>query len=147
LSPLETVETDFFGVGTGPGREWFAARKEELWKGEAATVAEAIRELPVLPQETPLQAETRRREAEYFQNHQERMHYQVFREKGYQIGSGVMEASFRTVVNQRLDLSGMHWRQEIADCMVALRASMLSTTKPNLRSTHRSVRPQPVPRT
>ena len=147
LSHLETVETDFFGVGTGPGRAWLAARKEELWEGEAAKVAAAIRELPELPQQTPLQADTRRREAEYFRSHQERMRYKAFREKGYQIGSGVVEASCRTVVNQRLDLSGMHWRQEVADRMVALRAGMLSTTKPNLRSKHRSVRPQPVPTT
>ena len=131
---LETVVTDFFGSETEPGKTWLAARKEELWEGLAVTVAEAIRDLPELPQETPLQADTRRREAEYFQSNRERMRYKAFREKGYQIGTGVMEASCRTVVNQRLDLSGMHWRQETADSMVALRASMLSSTKPDYRS-------------
>lgn len=45
-----------------------------------------------------------------------------------------MEASCRTVVNQRLDCSGMHWRQATADSMVALRATMLSTTQPEPRS-------------
>ncbi len=79
-----------------------------------------------------MQAETRRREGEYFHNHRHRMRYAQFREEGYQIGSGVMEASCRTVVNQRLDQSGMHWRQVTADKMVALRAALLSTTKPNL---------------
>jgi len=145
VSHLETVASDFFGEGTAPGKQWLAARKEELWAGKADAVATAIRDLPVLPRETQTQTETRRREAAYFTQHQERMRYATFREKGYQIGSGVMEASCRTVVNQRLDRSGMHWRQEIADEMVALRASCLSTTKPDLRFKHRPSRRQPLP--
>lgn len=130
---LETVQTAFFGE-TEPGKRWLAARKEELWEGKAAEVAAAILELSVLPQETEEQAETRRREGEYFRTHQRRLRYPLFRAKGYQIGTGVMEASCRTVVNQRLDCSGMHWRQETADSMVALRAMMLSTTRPEPRS-------------
>lgn len=126
---LETVQADFFGE-TELGRKWLAARKEELWEGKAAEVAASILDLPVLPRETEVQAGTRRREAEYFRTHQHRMRYPNFRLAGYQIGSGVMEASCRTVVNQRLDRSGMHWRQETADSMVALRAAMLSTTRP-----------------
>ena len=130
---LETVQTDFFG-DTEPGQRWLAARKEELWEGKAAEVATAILDLPVRPQEPEVQTETRRREAEYFRSNRERMRYREFREAGYQIGTGVMEASCRTVVNQRLDCSGMHWRQETADNMVALRATMLSTTRPEPRS-------------
>ena len=130
---LETVQADFFG-DTEPGQRWLAARKEELWEGQAAEVAAAILDLPLRPQETEAQAETRHREAEYFRSHRERMRYREFREAGYQIGTGVMEASCRTVVNQRLDCSGMHWRQETADSIVALRATMLSTTRPEPRS-------------
>jgi hypothetical protein len=133
LEHLETVQASFFG-DTEPGQRWLAARKEGLWEGRAAEVAAAILDLPVRPQETVEQAETRRREAEYFRNHQERMRYPTFREQGLQIGTGVMEASCRTVVNQRLDGSGMHWRSETADSMVALRATMLSTTRPEPRS-------------
>jgi hypothetical protein len=130
---LETVQTAFFGE-TELGKRWLVARKEALWEGKAAGVATAIQELPVLPRETVEQAETRRREAAYFRTHQERMRYPTFREQGLQIGTGVMEASCRTVVNQRLDCSGMHWRQETADRMVALRAALLSTTRPEPRS-------------
>lgn len=130
---LETVQADCFGE-TERGKQWLAARKEELWEGKAAQVAAAILELPVRSPETQEQAETRRREAEYFRSHQERLRYPTFRAAGYQIGTGVMEASCRTVVNQRLDCSGMHWRQETADSLVALRAAMLSTTRPEPRS-------------
>lgn len=130
---LETVQTAFFGE-TEAGQRWLAARKEELWEGKAAEVATAIQDLPRLPSGTVEQAETRRREAEYFRTHRPRMRYPTFRAEGFQIGTGVMEASCRTVVNQRLDCSGMHWRQETADSMVALRATMLSTTRPEPRS-------------
>lgn len=130
VSHLETVTEDFFGKETEPGRRWLAERKAELWDGKAAVVSTAILALPSLPQETEAQAETRRREGAYFHHHQHRMRYAWFRQEGYQIGSGVMEASCRTVVNQRLDQSGMHWRQETADKMVTLRAALLSTTKP-----------------
>ena len=131
---FQEVAEAFFGAETSAGKEWITARKVELWDGEAEKVAGAIRELPMLPHETEEQAETRRREAAYFESHQERMRYKTFREQGLQIGSGVIEASCRTLVNQRLDLSGMHWRQETADSMVALRATMLSTTRPDFRS-------------
>lgn len=127
---LETVQADFFGTESKLGQSWLAARKEELWEGKAEQVTTAILDIPVMSGETEVQAETRRREAAYFANHRERMRYRTFREAGYQIGSGMMEASCRTVVNQRLDLSGMHWRQETADSMVALRASLLSSTRP-----------------
>ena len=130
---LEAVHAAFFG-DTEPGQRWLAAQKEALWEGQAAEVATAIQDLPVRSQETKVQAETQRREAAYFRSNQERMRYREFREAGYQIGTGVMEASCRTVVNQRLDCSGMHRRQETADRMVALRATMLSTTRPAPRS-------------
>jgi hypothetical protein len=128
---LGAVAEAFFGCRTGPGSGWLAARKRELWEGHVEAVREAI---DLLPARTPEQAETQREEAVFFRNNGERMHYPRYRAAGYQIGSGVMEASCRTVVNQRFDQSGMHWRQETADVLVALRAARLSTTPPDLAS-------------
>lgn len=125
---LGTVAEAFFGKQTGPGRRWLAERKKELWSGQVGTVLEAI---DLLPASTPEQEETQRAEATFFKNNSARMRYPEFRAAGYQIGSGVIEASCRTVVNQRLDQSGMHWRQETADAIVALRAARLSTTQPD----------------
>ena len=130
---IKDVANAFFGADTQAGRDWIAARKSELLEGEALGVSAEIADLPVLAHETQEQAETRCREAAYFANNHTRMQDKAFREAGLQIGSGVMEASCRTVVNQRLDQSGMHWRQETADKMVALRAALLSTTRPDFR--------------
>ena len=38
------------------------------------------------------------REARYFEKHAKCMQYQTFREKGYQIGSGVIESACKHVV-------------------------------------------------
>jgi len=77
--------------------------------------------------------EVRDREYNFFTNNAERMRYGTYRQRGYHIGSGVMEASCKRVVVQRLDEAGMHWRQETADAIATLRAAWLSTQRPDLR--------------
>jgi hypothetical protein len=44
-----------------------------------------------------------------------------------------MEAACKSVVHQRLDQSGMHWRAESAEAVVALRANQLSHSPRDLR--------------
>jgi hypothetical protein len=109
---------------------WVAARKEQLLADQVRAVCDAIRALP-----TPTtEAQVCREEAVgYFERNAERMRYRSFREAGYQIASGVMEAACKTVVHQRLDQSGMHWRAETADAVVALRANRLSDQPRDLR--------------
>ncbi|MEX1003731.1 MAG: hypothetical protein WDZ35_16545 [Crocinitomicaceae bacterium] len=45
----------------------------------------------------------------YFTNNQHRMRYAEAKEKNYPIGSGVVEASCKTLVGQRLKRAGMSW--------------------------------------
>jgi hypothetical protein len=45
----------------------------------------------------------------YFENNAPRMRYHWFRQCGLFVGSGVVEAGCKTVIGQRLKLSGMHW--------------------------------------
>jgi hypothetical protein len=58
----------------------------------------------------------------YIRNNLHRMDYPRYREAGWQIGSGHIEAACKTVVNQRLKLSGMRWGGDGADAMCHLRA-------------------------
>jgi hypothetical protein len=83
--------------------------------------------------ETAAAREVQAREYGYFERNQERMRYGSFRQAGYQVGSGVMEASCRQVVAQRLHEAGMHWREETAEAVVTLRAALLSSNPPDLR--------------
>ncbi len=45
----------------------------------------------------------------YFRNNIDRMQYGKFRKCGYVVGSGAVEGSCRSLVNQRADLSGQRW--------------------------------------
>jgi len=47
-------------------------------------------------------------EANYFANNKERMRYPKFRQQGFFVGSGVIEAGCKTVLG-RLKRSGMFW--------------------------------------
>lgn len=109
---------------------WVATQKEQLLQDGVAEVSAAILALPASSAEA---RECREETHGYFQRNAERRRYRTFLEAGYQIGSGVMEAARKTVVHQRLDQSGMHWRPETADSVVALRANQLSHSPRDLR--------------
>lgn len=118
------------GEGSPSVEPWVAARKEELLHDRLPEVLAAIEALPAC---TQTQREAQARERGYFASNAERMRYGTFRQRGYQIATGVMEAGCKHVVHQRLDQAGMHWRAETAEAIVALRAAVLSSHPPDLR--------------
>jgi len=66
--------------------------------------------------------ETYRLVTGYVRNNLHRMDYPRYREEGWQIGSGPIEAACKTVVNQRLKQGGMRWGSDGADAVCHLRA-------------------------
>jgi hypothetical protein len=57
----------------------------------------------------------------YFERNRARMQYGRFREAGYFIGSGVIEAGCKAIVGARCKQSGMFWSEPGADHVLALR--------------------------
>lgn len=57
----------------------------------------------------------------YFEHNVARMQYGTFRQKGYFIGSGVVEAGCKTVIGARCKQSGMFWSEPGAGNILALR--------------------------
>jgi hypothetical protein len=57
----------------------------------------------------------------YFATNVSRMQYGTFREAGYFIGSGVVEAGCKTVIGGRCKQSGMFWSEPGAENILALR--------------------------
>jgi hypothetical protein len=49
------------------------------------------------------------------------MRYPEFREKGFFVGSGVIEAGCKSIVGVRLKQSGMFWTVRSANAVIALR--------------------------
>jgi len=65
----------------------------------------------------------------YFKNNLHRMDYPRYLANGWCIGSGAMESACKTVVSQRLKLSGMRWGEKGTDDMCQLRAMYRSEPK------------------
>jgi hypothetical protein len=54
------------------------------------------------------------------------MRYDVFRDKGYDIGSGVVEGACNYVIGKRLKQSGMIWSRKGSSSILALRVTWLN---------------------
>ena len=59
---------------------------------------------------------------QYFRDNFDRMKYDEYTLNGWFVGSGVVESACKCVVQQRLDLSGMHWSLSGAEALLPIRA-------------------------
>ena len=57
----------------------------------------------------------------YFRKNKRRMRYAQWKREGFMIGSGVVEAACKTLVAQRLKLSGMRWGSRGAQAILTMR--------------------------
>ncbi|PHN00547.1 hypothetical protein CRP01_41665 [Flavilitoribacter nigricans DSM 23189 = NBRC 102662] len=58
---------------------------------------------------------------DYYVEHDDRMQYKTYREQGLMIGSGPIEAAHRSVIQQRMKLSGQKWSVQGAQAIANLR--------------------------
>jgi len=65
-------------------------------------------------------------ELDYLQHNRTRMDYRRYRQEGWFIGSGVVEAGCKRVIGQRLKQSGMFWSEPGATAVASLRCALLS---------------------
>jgi len=102
--------------------DWLTARRADLDAGDIETlVAETTR----LPLDDNTARDTTKALA-YFKTNAHRMRYRYFRELGLFIGSGVVEAGCKSVIGQRLKLSGMRWNIPGATGILTLRCEQAS---------------------
>jgi len=64
----------------------------------------------------------------YFLGNKDKMRYGLFRAAGLFIGSGVIEAGCKTIVENRLNRSGMRWTKKNSANVIALRCAIYSGT-------------------
>ena len=69
-------------------------------------------------------------ELTYFRNQRHRMHYPEYIRSGLPIASGVMEATCKTLVTQRLKRSGMAWTHSGGQAILTLRSLIQSDRWP-----------------
>jgi hypothetical protein len=97
--------------------EWLAARLQDLDYGYIDGIVAATREYPL----EGVKKDEIDTALGYFEHNAPRMRYHWFRQCGLFTGSGVVEAGCKTVIGQRLKLSGMHWTTAGASAITTLR--------------------------
>ena len=85
---------------------WVNTTETPLYNGETSQV---VARIWALETQNPAIRDVLKREVGYFQKHAHRMQYRTFTEKGYQIGSGVIESACKHVVAERCKQAGMRW--------------------------------------
>jgi hypothetical protein len=101
---------------------WLAARMEDLDYGYIDGICAAARKFPLVG----IKKDQLDTALGYFENNAARMRYHWFRQCGLFVGSGVVEASCKSVIGQRLKLSGMHWSLHGAAAITTLRCQQAS---------------------
>jgi hypothetical protein len=105
-------------------QEWIDEQVQRLKKDQVGAVIAAVAGWETTKE---AEGELRRRTENYLRQHEHRMKYQTLQEAGFHIGSGVIEASGKSVIQMRMKGAGMRWGEPGADAMLHLRAAFCST--------------------
>jgi hypothetical protein len=108
-----------YGDGTMATRHKFEALRERLL-GEERGAEAVIAAMDYLARKHPKIARVKQ-VATYLRKNKRRMQYATWKAEGYAIGSGVVEAACKTLVAQRLKLSGMRWSSRGAQAILTMR--------------------------
>jgi hypothetical protein len=118
-----------FGADTRDGRAWARKMAKVLKQPNgpfrvlhAAAAVRARRGIP------PARAADYRRAYQYLRARTRWMQYHAYARMKVPLGSGVTEAACKTIVTQRLKLSGMRWSKAGAQVILDLRAVLVSGT-------------------
>ena len=103
-------------------KAWFGRMRKRLKRGRVVEIIGELKGLKVGGKKKAALAKA----VVYFEKNQERMRYDRFRKQGLFIGSGVVEAGCKSLIGQRLKLSGMHWTVRGANAIIALRCCLES---------------------
>lgn len=98
--------------------QWLQEQKSCLLNDN---VTDVIGNLQKINSRNPEVLQTKETAINYYLEHEDRMMYKTFRSKGLLIGSGPIEAAHRTVIHQRLKLSGQRWSIQGAQAIANLR--------------------------
>lgn len=113
-----------FGEGTEQAAKWADELISLLWDGWTKKLLDSLKEQ--YKKYRGVKRDALEGLIRYISNNEERMRYDVFREKGYDIGSGAVEGACKNVVGKRLKQSGMTWTRLGSSSVLALRLCWLN---------------------
>lgn len=99
-------------------QKWVENQCQKLLENGVEEVIQTIKKLRCKTDEL---RELKEKTLQYFLEHEDRMLYKTYRDKGLLIGSGPIEAAHRSVIQTRMKLSGQKWSIEGANAIANLR--------------------------
>jgi hypothetical protein len=103
-------------------QHWMEQQEAYLLNDQAEEIIEAIQAISTRAANKKQQ----RQLLTYLNNNLHRMRYKSYRDQGYCIGSGAIEAAHRHVLQKRLKLSGQRWTPKGLQQVANLRVAYLS---------------------
>lgn len=130
---LEVVAAAVFGQGSEAAKQWVGPLKQQL---EAEGATPILTALGALEPEDEKGSEEVRLAIGYFTDNAARMDYPRFVALKLPIGSGAVESSCRTVIQEREKGAGMRWTEQGAQAVASLRALQKSGRWAKFWKTH-----------
>lgn len=121
---LRTALECAYGEGSAVARQQYEKLRLKL-RDDPSGVEKIIRSLRHLRDQHPRKRKLQT-ELTYFRRNSQRMNYAALLELNLPIGSGVVEASCKTLVTQRLKRSGMRWSEGGGQAILTLRSLIQS---------------------
>jgi hypothetical protein len=119
-----------FGEGSQEAVQWVHSQQLELLSDNVEAVIANIADWKA---ESGMASEVQRQVLTYLCTHSRRLRYETFQSAGYHIGSGVVEAGCKGVVQARMKGPGMRWSRAGAEAILQLRCAVCSTKRPDFR--------------
>jgi hypothetical protein len=108
-----------YGEGTVATEQWVTRRLDWLWEGCTRPLLLALQ--AQMPRERGEKRELLAKLHKYITDNEFEMRYDVFRARGYDMGSGAVEGACKHVVGKRLKQAGMIWSRQGSTTIQALR--------------------------
>jgi len=99
-------------------KDWIKDQADRLLQNELEIVIKEVQKIRPRSDEAK---ESKIKLLRYYIENDDRMQYKTFRDNGLMIGSGPIEAAHRSVIQQRMKLSGQKWTIKGANAMANLR--------------------------
>jgi len=119
---LWEVGTVLWGETHPQRNPWVEDKLRALLEGRVGRVIGGLRQRLTKGHLTAVQQRALRKTITYLDNHRHMMAYDVYLAKGYPIGTGVVEGACNSLVNDRMEQSGMRWSAAGAEAMLQQRA-------------------------
>ncbi len=107
------------------GQSHYARWRAELLEGQ---VLQVLAELRHHRDCSVTDRDKAQKECNYFHTNQDRMRYDEYRQKGYPIGSGLVEGQCKLVVGRRFKGNGMRWKKADNEAVLEVRLAVLNET-------------------